>query len=212
MTDESATAWLVRTGEGGYALTDCVIASVAALRYEAVPDARDLSVAEIVDALKEGGAKSSSETVATMLHRFVHEVRDGDLVVTPHAGSRIVYFGTIAGPYDFVDPSPVKDFRHHREVSWFGQLDRDELPEERLVDIDRQPTLYELPEQSYWWEVSEEADVAPSELRPPPRSQPKTAGKASSARGVDVKHALCEVCGIEKPAQIVEGGVCADCR
>ncbi len=211
MSDESATAWLVRTGEGGYALTDCVIAGVAALRYDTVPDARDLTVPEIAEAVAKGGTKVKLDQVATMLHRFVHEVRDGDLVVTPHAGSRIVYFGTIAGPYDFVDPSPVKDFRHHREVSWFGQLDRDELPEERLVDIDRQPTLYELPEQSYWWEVSEEADVAPSALRPPPRSQPKSTG-ATTARGVDVKHALCEVCGIEKPAQIVVDGVCADCR
>lgn len=208
MTDRSAIAWLVRAGEGGYALTDCVIAGVAALRYESVPDATDLTVDEIGEASGEKGPRAAS-----MLHGFVNEMRVGDLVVTPHAGSRLVFFGTVAGAYDFVDPSPVKDFRHQREVSWFGQLDRDEIPEERLVDIDRKPTFYELPEQSYWWEVSEDADVAPSELRPPPRSQQLTSGpKASAARGVGVKHVLCTVCGIEKPAQIVEDGVCTDCR
>jgi predicted Mrr-cat superfamily restriction endonuclease len=144
--------WLVRTGEGGYKLGDCIRAGVVALRYTRVGDATSLSVEEIAD----GVDKVNTIGVARMLHRFVHDVAVGDLVATPHAKEREVFFGEVVGGYRFADPSPVDGFRHLRDMGWWGSVSRDdEVHPDRLVDIDRQPTLYELPNPEYWLERAE---------------------------------------------------------
>lgn len=82
--------WLVRTGEGGYALAQCVAAGVVAPRYGTVGDARPLTRAEIGVAVGRAGTRTNLEVVAAMLEQFVHEVELGDIVVTPHLADRRV--------------------------------------------------------------------------------------------------------------------------
>lgn len=43
--------WLVRTGEGGHVLPECVVNDVVALRYETVADARTTPHGEMVAAV-----------------------------------------------------------------------------------------------------------------------------------------------------------------
>src|SRR5687768_7902959 len=139
--DGAPTAWLARTGEGGFALADCIAAGVVALRYQTVPDASSSSVAEIAAALRDDPDVSSYTAVAKMLARFVHEVAIGDLIVTPHLGTRMVYLGEVTGPYEHREPTPVPTFRHLRTVDWFGSLSRDtDLTADRRRHVDRQPT------------------------------------------------------------------------
>ena len=63
---ESSRAWLIRAGEGGFALTGCVDASVIALRYAYVADARTLSRREIAAGVARAGTRVNYEGVAAI--------------------------------------------------------------------------------------------------------------------------------------------------
>jgi len=202
--------WLVRTGEKGFALTDCVRSGVVALRYTSVPDARSLSVDEIAEGVREAGTRSDFVGVARMLQEFVHDVDLGDLVVSTHAADRAVYFGQVTGDYRFADDTPVPGFRHLRDVDWWGALDRDvHIPVDRRKEIDRPPTFYELSDAAYWIgraEASKSGAVrAPSRV-PEPRADGNLPPKSPSA-----PTQVCRQCFQRKPAAIVIDGVCADC-
>jgi predicted Mrr-cat superfamily restriction endonuclease len=207
--------WLARTGEGGYALTDCVKREIVALRYHTVGDARTLTVDEIAAAVGEAKTRTALVAVAGMLYEFVHSVQPGDIVVTPHAASRTVYFGEVTGPYEWADPAPVSDLFHFRTITWWGSLDRDtDFSVGRLKDIDRPTTFYELTDRVWWVERAESARVATNRVVPPPRSaRPAmgSSGGASTTKRPDVASAVCDVCGLRKPTAIINDGICGDC-
>ncbi len=205
--------WLARTGEGGYAFADCMAAGVVALRYDTVGDARSMTRAEIAAAVGKAGTRVSLSAVAAMLERFVHDVRIGDIVVTPHIGSREVFFGEVTGDYEWCDPSPVPGFRHLRPVRWWGSLDRDtDITSDRRVEMDRQPTFYLLPDQKFWRERANTTRAITSQVVPPRRMTRAAAGTpTASPRRTAVDTNRCRVCGVRKPASIVHEGVCSDC-
>lgn len=207
------TMWLARTGESGYALTDCVKAGVVALRYHTVPDAQTLSVAEIAEYVKQAKTRVNNTRVAQMLHDFIHEVRTGDIVVTTHLGDRAVYFGEITGPYQWADPPPVTGFFHFREVEWWGSLSRDtQVPADKLSEIDRRETFYRLPNQSYWLERANIARSTTAKVAPPRRmAQPGSSGAGGSKFQASAPTKLCPNCGLTQPAAIVTADGCGDC-
>lgn len=212
----SPSLWLARAGEQGYALTDCVTLSVIALRYHTVEDARTLSVPEIAEQLEKAGTRVNLTGVAHMLHEFVHSVAIGDLIVTTHLGTRTVYFGEVTGDYFFADPSPVARFLHLRPVDWWGSLDRDtDLPSDRLRDIDRQPTFYELPDPAWWFERAKLAKANTPQVMPPARTTaPSSSGAStgsSTPKAAVTPTQVCGSCGLRKPAAIIHAGICADC-
>jgi len=216
VTTGNRRVWLARTGEGGYALTDCVKHGTVALRYHTVPNAQMLTVEEIAEAVGEAKTRMALVAVAGMLYEFIHSVQPGNLVVTPHAASRTVYFGEITGPYEWADPPPVANLFHFRTVSWWGALNRDtDFPVDRLKDLDRPPTFYELSDAPWWVERAEVAEATTERPVPPPRSaRPQTGstGGTSRVKRPEVASAACNVCGLHKPRAIIEEGTCADCR
>ena len=150
-TTTEPRVWLIRTGEGGYALPECVEAGVVALRYTFVGDASSLTVDEITLGVEQAATKRNPRSVAQMLFEFVHSVQIGDIVMTPYQAGREVHFGQVIGEYRFCDPAPVPDLRHLRNVEWWGSFSRDtDIDADRLGDIDRPPTLYALSDQAHW--------------------------------------------------------------
>ena len=113
-------AWLTRTGEGGFALADCIRQGVVALK---APDAAN---------------------------RFEREVQVGDIVVTPHTQERRVFFGEVTGEYEYADPGVIPDLPHTRTVRWLGDLDRDKIPAERRKELDLPSTFYLLASNQEW--------------------------------------------------------------
>lgn len=215
IADGGPRVWLTRTGEGGYALRECVQAGVVALRYSHVGDATLLSLDEIAEGVKLAGTRSDHRGVARMVYDFVHTIRIGDIVMTPHQADREVYFGEVTGAYQFCDPSPVPGLRHLRKVEWWGSLDRDtDIAAERLADIDRPPTLYALSDQSHWLDRVLRARSTAGAVTPPSPGRPPSGdgGGRGAARAASVATAICNSCGLHKPAGIIESGVCADCR
>lgn len=140
------TFWVARTGEGGTVLPECIAAGVVALRYRTVGDARTATAAEIEAGLAIAGDRTALGRVRSMLEDFVSSVEVGDVVVTPHAPSREVWFGTVTGDYRYDERTPVAGYRHLRDVDWTGSIGRDHLPAGRRSQVDRPPVLYRLPD------------------------------------------------------------------
>src|SRR5688572_20037575 len=113
-------AWLTRTGEGGFALADCIRQGVVALK------------------------------VADSSNRFENEVQVGDIVVTPHTQERRVFFGEVTGDYELTEPALIPDLPHTRAVRWLGDLDRDKIPADRRKELDLPSTFYLLASSDEW--------------------------------------------------------------
>ncbi|MCB1377151.1 MAG: restriction endonuclease [Alphaproteobacteria bacterium] len=81
------------------------------------------------------GAKPGSIPVqAGVLFRFLHEVKEGDMIVYPSKMDRMVNLGRIAGPYRY-DPKQNPDYPNCRKVQWLKHLPREEFSQEALYEI-----------------------------------------------------------------------------
>lgn len=91
---------------------------------------------------KIAGAKPGSIPVqAGVLFRFVHEVKDGDLVVYPSKVDRMVNIGVFSGPYTY-QPSLNSRYPNRRPVKWHRHFTREEFSQEALYEIGSFITLF----------------------------------------------------------------------
>lgn len=75
-------------------------------------DAFKAAVRERMPSVSEGTLPSAAGT----LYRFVHEVRDGDIVVCPDRKRRTLNIGRVTGEYEF--RPGVENYKHWRPVTW----------------------------------------------------------------------------------------------
>ena len=106
------------------------------------------------EALREAVMRAYPETkerasvlYAGILHRFVHEMKEGDLVIYPSKADRMVNVGRIAGPYRH-DPSGVDDpedgSANFRSVEWHAHRPRASFPQVALNEIGSALTLFQV--------------------------------------------------------------------
>jgi len=203
-------AWLVRAGENAVELDAMRHAGVIAVRYPSVGDATVWSAEQIEQALSDIGRANAAGQLRARIQAFANDVSIGDLVVTPNTADREVWFARVTSPYQHSKHPPVGGYFHWREVQWLGAIDRDtDLHDDRLVDIDQQPTIYELRDVEYWDGIAATPlwnGTAALTARAARRA-PTIASKQPKPR------IACEGgCGLtwEQPALV--GGLCPDCR
>lgn len=89
-------------------------------------------------------AKEGSVPVqAGVLYRFVHEVREGDIVVYPSKADRMVNIGVVSGPYTY-NPSLSEVYPNVRAVKWQKHLPREEFSQAALYEIGSFITLFSV--------------------------------------------------------------------
>lgn len=209
MADDTRTpsAWLTRTGEGGYALADCIANDVAALRYHTVPDASVLTQKEIASHVRNAPTVSDYQGAAAMLVRFVHDVKEGDIIVTPHLADGRLFFGEVTGGYFYEKKSRVPDLLHLRPVRWVGAVGRDDVPAELLQETDRSAAFYEL-ESNVDWAKQASAAAEAGPLVPPKKA---TAPKGPVGTKVEALTAKCTICNMTLSPTDIENGLCEAC-
>ena len=107
-----------------------------------IPNNRDAFKKEVFE--KIAGAKPGSIPVqAGVLFRFLHEVKEGDLVVYPSKVDRMVNLGRIAGPYRH-DPKQNAAYPNFREVKWLKHMPREDFSQEALYEIGSFITLFSV--------------------------------------------------------------------
>lgn len=71
---------------------------------------------------------------AGQVFRFVHEAKDGDLVIYPSKRDRRIHIGEIAGPYQY-ETKPEPGFPQHQAVKWLKSFPRTEFTQGALYEI-----------------------------------------------------------------------------
>lgn len=107
-----------------------------------IPNNREAFKKEVLE--KIAGAKPGSIPVqAGVLYRFLHEVKEGDLVVYPSKVDRMVNLGRIAGPYRH-DPKQNAAYPNMRKVQWLKHLPREDFSQQALYEIGSFITLFSV--------------------------------------------------------------------
>ncbi|MFW5698787.1 MAG: restriction endonuclease [Planctomycetota bacterium] len=122
-------AWMIRSGRGSAHVDDFVSKGVAAIGWselgELAGNDRDGFMTR-VQAAYPGKHRSAVANDATVLHRFVQEMQEGDAVVTYDSERRLYHLGTIAGPYRH-QPELIPGLPQTRRVTWSRTVNRDDL-------------------------------------------------------------------------------------
>lgn len=133
------TIWGIHAGRAGEADTLFLEHNVIALGWTEMGDLSSLPAdrdafrkrwAQVKPGLKERYYTTS----AGQIFRFVHEVKQGDLVVYPSKIDRKIHIGEIIGSYRFV-PSILIDYPQHRAVKWLKEFPRTKFSQGALYEI-----------------------------------------------------------------------------
>jgi predicted Mrr-cat superfamily restriction endonuclease len=229
--------WLIRAGEDAEQIDAMRHAGLIGVRYEAVGDVRQLTSAEIEQALIDAGQGAGVAARRSALLSFANDVRPGDLIVSPNERRHEVWVGMVAGEYQYNQQPAVAGYEHTRQVDWLGWLDRDAAwMRDQLKSLERPETVFELPSREWWWRQVDTREFTP-QLRTTWATSRSTTPRAKASRSATAdtssaapkrtraKAAATPVrkppvalvrcagtCGFQwAPTSLVDG-LCADCR
>lgn len=83
---------------------------------------------------------------AGLLYRYVHEMREGDLVIYPSKTDRMLNLGIVSGPCRHDPAAP--EFRNRRSVDWRRSLPRASFSQSALHEIGSALTLFQVTSHS----------------------------------------------------------------
>lgn len=149
----SPAVWVIHAGRGGQDASAFEEAGIVALSLPPVPGlstmSRDEAIAATLTAIEqtrvhEGHPASSARnlTFASILWRFLQDIRLGDLVLTADSRAAEVLSGVISGEYEMTTSPLVPGYHHMRTVLWKGRVPRSELPKEVLPSISAPGPVY----------------------------------------------------------------------
>ena len=80
---------------------------------------------------------------AGQLFRFVHEMKEGDLIIYPSKRDKRVHIGQIAGPYQYIDKS-ADTYPHRRAVRWIKDFSRTKFTQGALYEIGSAMSFFQV--------------------------------------------------------------------
>ncbi|MEU2897007.1 CBS domain-containing protein [Streptomyces sp. NPDC001273] len=142
-------AWVVRAGENGERERAALEEGVLVVGWDRLAMG-DLADAATRDDIKAAVAAAYPDegpyTIGNwtgQLHRFVHEIRPGDLVVLPLKSLRVA-IGKVVGAYEY-RAGAAEGMRHVRRVEWLvTDIDRQEIQSDLLDSMGSLLTVFEI--------------------------------------------------------------------
>lgn len=168
MAETELTVWGIHAGKTGDADTLFLKKNYIGLGWDELGDLSTLKadreafkakVAECYPDKKPGAIPN----IAGQLYRFVHEMKDGDIVVYPSKINREVYIGKVTGPYKY-DPGIGKGYPHLRPVKWLRSLPRTKFTQGALYEIGSAMSFFQVKNYSEEFLAALEGQTTP----PPP--------------------------------------------
>lgn len=143
--------WMVRAEVGGRYFADFKERSLVAVGRPEVGDLRQYQSREaLTDKLRAAWPDWHLMRIAMSagtLHRFRHELKNGEHVVTYDPSRRVYLVGKIAGDYRH-DAETIPELPNVRPVSWEGEVNRDQLAVATKNSLGAISTLFEVPPQA----------------------------------------------------------------
>ncbi|MCL6559960.1 MAG: restriction endonuclease [Firmicutes bacterium] len=168
MAETELTVWGIHAGKTGDADALFLKKNYIGIGWDKLGDLSKLKpdreafkakVAECYPDKKPGAIPNN----AGQLYRFVHEMKDGDIVVYPSKSDREVHIGQVVGPYKY-DPVVGKGYPHLRPVKWLRSFPRTSFTQGALYEIGSAMSLFQVKNYSDEFLAVLEGKVAP----PPP--------------------------------------------
>ena len=164
-------AWVVRAGENGERERAALEEGVLVVGWDrlAMGDLADAATrddirAAVAAAYPDEGPYTIGNWTG-QLHRFVHEIRPGDLVVLPLKSLRVAV-GRVTGPYEY-RAGAAEGMRHVRRVEWLvTDIDRQEIQSDLLDSMGSLLTVFEISRFGAAERVAALADGKPDPGRP----------------------------------------------
>jgi len=94
---------------------------------------------EIYPNAKKGGIA----TVSGVPYRFLHEMKEGDLIAYPSKQDRHIHIGRIQGGYRY-DPVGERGYPHRRSVQWLKHVPRLDFSQGALYEIGSALSLFQV--------------------------------------------------------------------
>jgi hypothetical protein len=184
--DDGAGVWMLRAGRGGMFAAAFVERSLAIVGWGALGDVGEMSLEDLGKAYAahwpNETATKRGQAVNT-LHRLVHTIADGDLIITPEPASRTLLLGRVAGPYQYLKDPPQEDYRSARPVTWFARVSRDELSYGARNSLG---ALMTLSRPSHAAELRQLADLHAHDPSPKPLESAQTAAAPAAPAKVPI--------------------------
>lgn len=80
---------------------------------------------------------------AGQIFRFVHEMRQGDIVVYPSRHDRMINIGKVVGDYRYVVDED-EEYPHRRATEWLKRVSRDEFSQAALNEVGAAMTFFRV--------------------------------------------------------------------
>jgi restriction system protein len=143
------TIWVVRAGKHDEARNVFLDEKhpVLALGWLEMPDLSKVppnreAFKKLVGEIYPNSNADSVANNAGQLFRFVHAMKDEELVLYPCKTEREIYFGRVSGPYFY--SSKNKDFPHQRPVKWLKSASRLKFSQGALYEIGSALTVFQI--------------------------------------------------------------------
>jgi predicted Mrr-cat superfamily restriction endonuclease len=219
-------AWIVRAGETRREIDAMREAGLVGVRFEAVPDVRDMTPLDIERALAAAGA-TGVEALRSRLMRFAAEVGIGDLVVVPNLSQHELWIADVTGPYEYVAEPAVAGFQHVRTAEWIGWVDRNaSWLQHKTKYLEVSGAVVELRDAPWWFDqvathdlpkerpLTARAAAAAAKPARTPRTPRSTEPKAPpKPKPTEPQRVLCAgQCGLQWSTAVLVDGLCPDCR
>lgn len=143
--------WMVRAAGGGVLLDEFRERSVVAIGWSRVGRLSEFKDKKTIETkIKEIWPEWSRGKVAIsagMVHRFVHEIKVGDGVITYDSSRRRYLVGEVTGTYDHI-PTELESFPNIHNVKWLGEVSRDDLSVSTKNSLGAISTLFLLSDEA----------------------------------------------------------------
>jgi restriction system protein len=141
------TIWGIHAGKTGDAHSLFTTKNVVAIGWTEMPDLSTIPANR--DAFKAVVTKTypnvkpgAIPNYAGQLFRFVHELKQGDLVVYPSKADRIIHIGEVTGDYVYNESNPA--YPHQRSVKWLKTVPRSKFSQGALYEVGSAMSFFQI--------------------------------------------------------------------
>ncbi len=143
------TIWGIHAGRTGDADTLFLKKNYIAIGWEKMGDLAQYQGTR--EAFKAGFTKSYPDatkpgairTGSGQPYRFVHEMKQGDLVLYPSKKDRLVHIGKVEGPYQY-NPGLEAGYPNQRAVKWLKAIPRTSFTQGALYEIGSAMSVFQV--------------------------------------------------------------------
>lgn len=169
MPNNEITVWGIHGGKTGDADTHFLKNSCIGLGWTAMGDLSKLNTdreafkSAVLEKYPEKTAGAVSNN-AGQLFRFVHEMKNGDIVVYPSKRDRQIHIGKIAGDYKY-DSKKEPGYPHVRPVKWLKEISRTKFSQGALYEIGSAMSFFQVKTYADEFLSALEGEIQPTPVK-----------------------------------------------